>query len=119
MTREELEATLKSTGKDSAPGPDGVKYSVLKAMGDKDKIKLLEIINESLTSGVVTKDLRECCMAILPKPMKDHSRLKGYRIITMANVWVKVMEKIAARRLSRDLEQRDCLPCRVGRARPE
>lgn len=118
VTLEELETTLRGIGKDSAPGPDRVRYSSLKSMSPDDKTKLLEVINESLTTGTVRKDLRDCCMAILPKPMKDHSRLKGYRIITMANVWVKIIEKIAAQRLSRDLEGRGCLSSRVGGARP-
>ena len=57
-------------------------------------------------------------MAVLPKSMKNHALLKGYRIITMANVWVKMCEKVAASRLSETLEQDGHLPNEVGGARP-
>jgi hypothetical protein len=48
----------------------------------------------------------------------DHTRLKGYRIITMANVWIKISEKVVAGRFVRDLEERGCLTPEVGGARP-
>ena len=118
VTLEELESTLQAIPKDSAPGPDGVRYSDLKAMSIEEKIKLLSIINSSLQEGHLDDDLRDCRMVVLPKPMKDHCQLKGYRIITMANAWVKIVEKIAAQRLSQDLESRNCFSARVGGARP-
>ena len=101
----ELEAVLRSIRKDTTPGPDGVRYSSLKDMSNEEKVELLEIINSSLLEGTMDDDLRDCSMVVLPKPMKDHSQLKGYRIITMANVWVKITEKVAAQRLVHDLEK--------------
>jgi hypothetical protein len=37
----------------------------------------------------------------------------------MSNVWIKISEKLAARRLTADLEGRACLPAEVGGARPK
>lgn len=59
---------------DSAPGHDGVKYSDLKTL------------NDSMLTGEEPAGRRDCSMAILPKPPKDHKKRKGYRIITMYNV---------------------------------
>ena len=114
----ELDAVLRATRKDSAPGPDGVRYPRVKALSREEKKILARDINQSMMSGKVEEHERDCRMAVLPKPFKDHFLLKGYRIITMANIWIKVKEKIAARRLVRELEEKNLLPPEVGGARP-
>ena len=118
VTDEELNSILKSVTKDSAPGPDGVRYSNVKQMTDNERAELAEVINESLRGGTIPEGWGDCQLTVLPKPMKDHTILKGYRIITMANVWIKLCEKVAARRLTEDLESRGCFPLGLGGARP-
>ena len=68
-------------------------------MDDEGKSEIASLIDKSLTAGEIPTDWRDCNLAILPKPSKDHSKLKGYRIITMSNVWIKMCEKVAAGRL--------------------
>jgi len=119
VTLHELESVLHSIEKDTAPGPDGVQYSRINDMSSSEKCELVNIINDSMLQGKINEDLQYCKMAVLPKPLKDHSKLKGYRMITMANVWVKLMEKVAARRIVKDLEERNCIPPEVGGARPK
>ena len=82
-----------------------VQYSSVKGMTNQEKVELVNIINESLMTGHIEDDMKFCKMTVLPKPYKDHQKLKGYRVITMANIWVKIMEKIAAQRLTKDLEE--------------
>ena len=43
--RAELEAALRATKKDSAPGPDGVRYPQVKLLSQKEKQELADIIN--------------------------------------------------------------------------
>ena len=43
----------------------------------------------------------------IPKLGKDHSKLKGYRRLTMQNTTGKLMERIVARKFARDLERRN------------
>jgi hypothetical protein len=118
VTFEEIQRTLGKIAKDSTPGPDGVRYSDLKNLSDEGKEKMVTLINKSLMEGDVPTEWRDCNLAILPKPCKDHTKLKGYRVITMSNVWIKICEKVAARRLVRDLEDRECLTPEVGGGRP-
>jgi hypothetical protein len=118
VTFEEIKRALGKITKDSTPGPDGVRYSDLKSLDDEGKAKLSSLINTSLMNGEVPTDWRDCNLAILPKPGKDHTKLKGYRVITMSNVWIKMCEKVAAGRLVMDLEERDCFTPEVGGGRP-
>ncbi len=76
-------------------------------------------MNSSLICGEVEEHERDCRQAVLPKPFKDHLQLKGYRIITMANIWIKLKEKVAARRLVKELEDKNLLPPEVGGAQPK
>ncbi len=67
--------------------------------------------------GITPEDWLDCAMAVLPMPLKNYAVLKGYRIMTMANISIKLLEKLAAYRLVRDLEGRGCLPNGLGGAR--
>jgi hypothetical protein len=113
----ELDRGLKLIRKDTAPGPDGVRYTDIKAM-EGDMVKVVEHIDTSMGEGTLPDTWSDCLMAVLPKPAKNHTALKGYRIITMANVWIKLCEKMAIKRLTADLEESNCLPMQVGGARP-
>ena len=50
----------------------------------------------------------------MPKPDKDCTSIKGYRIVTMQNITRNVSEKIVARRLSFQLENDNLLPSTLG-----
>ena len=56
--RTELEAALRATKKDSAPGPDGVRYPQVKQLNEKEKQELADIINTSKESGKISEDQR-------------------------------------------------------------
>ena len=73
--------------------PDGIRYPHIKQLSEKGKSVVAEIINTSMMSGEIEDDHRDCRQTVLLKPFKDHGLLKGYRIITMANVLVKLMKK--------------------------
>jgi hypothetical protein len=78
----ELERCLGKIRKDSTPGPDGVKYSDVWKLDMDDKCAILELINKTMTDGKIPADWRDCNLAVLPKPNKDHTKLKCYRVIT-------------------------------------
>ena len=119
VTLQEVETILANIRKDTSPGPDGVKYSDLKKLDRAGKEELASLINGSMQVGEIPDDWRDCSMAVLPKPGKNHTILKGYRMITMSNVWIKIAEKVVASRLVTDLEERGCLAHEVGGARPK
>lgn len=53
-----------------------------------------------MISGIIPSTWKYSKLTVLSKPINAHTALKGYSVIPMANVWVKVCEKIAAARLS-------------------
>ena len=98
----------------SAPGPDGVKYTDLKALDDQDMQKLTEMLNKSLEEHSIPDDWLDSHLAPVPKPNKDRTSIKGYRIVTMQNTVGKLLEKMVARRLANQLENDNLLPSTLG-----
>ena len=114
ITEEDFEGALRNSSKVTAPGPDGVRYSDIRNLSDEDKTELFELYQESFSSGSVPEDWTHSFLKALPKPGKDHKKLNGYRILTMQNTVGKLMERIIARKLARDLENRGILPPNQG-----
>ena len=65
---------------------------------------------ESFDKGHIPKDWTDSFLRPIPKPGKDHHKLDGYHILTMQNTVGKLMERFVARKLARDLEDRELLP---------
>ena len=99
---------------DSAPGPDGVKYSDIKTLDEQDMQSLTDLLNESLNNQEIQDEWLDSHLAPVPKPDKDKTSIKGYRIVTMQNTVGKLLEKIVARRLAIQLEDNDLLPATLG-----
>ena len=110
ITELEFTEALSGLSKDTAPGPDRVKYSYIKNLSVDNKIELFRLYEESFATGQVPKDWSHSYLKPIPKPGKDHSKLNGYSILTTQNTMGKLMERIVARKLAQDLERRNVLP---------
>ena len=110
ITDLEFTETLSGLSEDIAPGPDRVKNSYIKNLSVDNKSELFRLYEESFATGQVPEDWSHSYLKPIPKPRKDHSKLNGYRILTMQNTTGKLMERIVARKLAQDLERRNVLP---------
>ena len=108
-TELEFTVALSRLSKDTVPGPDKVKYSDIKKLSAENKSELFRLYEESLSTGQVHEDWSHSYLKPILKLGKDHSKLNGYRILTMQNTTGKLMERIVARKLAHDLERRKVL----------
>ena len=106
--------TLISQADESSPGPDGIKYSDLGTLDEEELEALTELLNDSLADHAIPEDWLDSHLSPVPKPEKDPTSIKGYRIVTMQNTVGKLLEKIVARRLARQLEEKGLLPPTLG-----
>ena len=113
ITPEGLKSTIKNAS-DSAPGPDSIAYSHLETLNEEDLSKLAAVLTKSVEDGEIPEDWLDSHLSPVPKPGKDQASIKGYRIITMQNTIGKLLEKIVARRLARELEEKELLPPTLG-----
>ena len=98
------------SGKDTEPGPDKIRYSDIKKLTEEDRVDLYTIYQESFDKGYIPEDWTDSILRPISKPGKAHHELNGYRILTMQNAVGKLMERTVARKLARDLEDREILP---------
>jgi ribonuclease HI len=116
VTCDIIQATLKRS-LNSAPGPDGIRYSDIKNLTDDDMECLASELNESIQNGTIREEWLHSTLVPLKKPGKNHKQINGYRIITMQNTTGKLIEKIMARELSYKLEEMHIFPPTLGGCR--
>lgn len=96
---------MSKTSKSSSPGPDGISYRLLKLIRDTDLGKaILNDIALTVTGTHTPLAWRALSMVMIPKPGKDHSKVKGWRPIVLANTVGKLGEKLIADELQSQLQ---------------
>ena len=75
---------------------------------------LCAIYPKGFGKGHIPKDWTHSFLKPFSKPGKDHRKLNGYRNLTMQNTIGKLMERIVAMKLARDLGDRKILPANQG-----
>lgn len=102
IAENELERELANT-KDSAPGPDGIHYPMLKNMATSARIFLLEILNKIFQTGKLPKAWKVANVIPIHKEGKDPLKSDSYRPIALTSCVCKLFERILNRRLVRFL----------------
>ena len=100
ITVEELYCTLKSC-QDSAPGPDGIPYSLIKLTWKHFGGLLLDSWKQAKETGQLTISHEQSYLRLLPKEGKDSRVLKNWRPITLSNCDFKIITKTLSQRLSK------------------
>ena len=102
VTVQELRETLQ-TCRDSAPGPDGIPYSVLGLLWPVFGELLANAWNHSLLIGKLPLSHKQSFLKLIPKAGKDLRRLTNWRPITLSNCDHKLITKTYANRMCAQL----------------
>ncbi|XP_012937187.1 uncharacterized protein LOC106011589 [Aplysia californica] len=117
ITIDVVKSVLK-TNNNTTPGPDGIQYNHFNELSDEELEKIVDDYNSSIRTSTVPEEWLHSYLKPLPKPGRNKKELNGYRIITMQNVYGKVLEKCMARILMNELENNGNLPEELGSYRP-
>jgi len=93
-----------------APGLDGVLNAFIRNGTPMLYQCLAVLFNLSLSLGRLPRAWKEARIAMIPKPGRDHSSVKGYRPLSMLSCITRLLEKIIAYRLHGWLEKRSMIP---------
>ena len=97
-TREEVKAALDHIGDLKAPGLDGMPAIVFKChwhfMGDQVVEEVLKVLN----GGEIPEGWNDTMVMLIPK-VKNPTRIKDLRPISLCNVVYKLVSKVIANRL--------------------
>lgn len=108
ISKDEILSALKNMKNNKSPGLDGLSKEFYITFWDLISDDLLEVVNESLTIGLLPESQRHGLVTLISKnkpsvddPPSLHPRFK--RPISLLNVDYKVLTKVLATRLSRVL----------------
>ena len=93
----------------SAPGNDGITYSLLQKSPDILISKIIEILNFCLLIGYFPQQWKVAKVVMVPKPGKDHTVPKNYRPISLLPAIAKIFERLICDRLVNFLEHKNIL----------
>ena len=99
LTVGELGKVLDSCA-DSAPGPDGIPYSIIRSLWQSMGQIILDAWNYSLATGKLAPSHKISFLKLIPKVGKDTDKLTNWRPITLSNCDHKIITKSYANRLS-------------------
>ena len=98
ITRKELDTALNDVT-DSAPGPDGVQYSMLKHLAESGKAFLLDLFNKIFDTGKLPQNWKLAHVIPILKEGKCKFSPDSYRPIALTSCICKLMERILNKRL--------------------
>src|SRR5207253_10095193 len=78
FTHPELDYALEKA-MDTAPGPDGIHYQMIKHLSPDAKEYLLSLYNRIWTEGVIPRDWKEATVLPILKPGKDPKDSSSYQ----------------------------------------
>ena len=103
ITSSELRETLHSCS-DSAPGPDGIPYSILGLVWPDFGPILTAAWNHSLRVGKLPHSHRTSYLKLIPKAGKDLKKLTNWRPITLSNCDHKLITKTYSKRFCEKMD---------------
>ena len=101
LTKEEIAAALAKSSPSSAPGPDGVPYSVWKRVNSTNPSLLLDLLAPLVAFGYHPTTLKHANGVVLDKPGKPSCDTPAsFRIIVLLKTISKILERILTVRLT-------------------
>lgn len=91
----------------SAPGQDCIKCKDMRSLTDRDVADLAKVFNR-LKNSTFQKDWLHSYLVSLPKTGKKHTRLESHCIVTISNMFERLLETIIEKISSRHTEQFYC-----------
>ena len=105
----ELKDAIRKLKNKKSPGKDGITNEMIKKLGNGAKQKLLDVFNQSWTSGVFPSAWKEAIMVPIPKKGKDKTKKNSYRPISLLSCIGKTMERMVNKRLLHHLEKNNLI----------
>lgn len=100
FTLAEMDAALKCCHENSAPGPDGIQFSVLRWYWGSICSVLVRTANKQMRSGQLPQAFRDVLVTIVPKISRDRpTALQSFRPVMLTNCCLRVVSQAANSRI--------------------
>ncbi|KAM7301830.1 hypothetical protein ISCGN_017347 [Ixodes scapularis] len=105
FTPAELHTALEQVRVQSAPGKDGITWTMLRNLSAQEKDTLLDTVNEIWVSGQLPPWMKHAVVAPIPKAGKRSNEVPNLRPVSLTSTICKLLERLCLNRLNHHLEE--------------
>lgn len=102
---QELKTALSKCKSNTAPGPDGIKFAVLKRLPEGILATISVLFSLCLFHGYFPDRWKKAHGRMILKPGKDKTNVRSYRPISLLSTTGKLFERVISKRLTCYLEE--------------
>jgi hypothetical protein len=111
IDRELIEPLLGTLANHSAPGQSGHTWTLVKWAWEADANRLVDLLAECLKAGFHPRQWKEAVVCVIPKPNRaDYTLAKNFRPISLLECLGKLLEKLVAKLIYRDMSNHALVP---------
>jgi ribonuclease HI len=111
INKELIEPLLQKATARSAPGQSGHTWTIIKWTWEADAERIVELFEACLAAGHHPKAWKEAVVCVIPKPNRaDYTFAKNFRPISLLECLGKLLEKVVAKLLYRDMDKHQIVP---------
>ena len=96
ITKEKIEKTVKTLGKNKTPGSDGITYEFFQKFWPEIQTIFMNQLQEGIEKGELSTSQKQNLIRLIPKKDKDKARIPNWRPLTLGQADAKIDSKTLA-----------------------